>query len=456
MTAAAEGVHLLPQERKVLAPVFRTTPKEWAVILVLGALVAAGAYAFLVQCLHGLAVTGMRDQFLWGVYITNFVFFIGISHAGTLISAILRLTGAGWRTPITRMAEAITIFALMIGAPMVVIDMGRPDRILNVVIYGRLQSPILWDVLSVCTYFFGSTLYLYLPLIPDFALLRDQDLPLPRWKRRLYTILALGFRGTPRQWKLLERGIATMAVTIVPVAVSVHTVISWIFGMTLRPGWHSTIFGPYFVVGAIFSGIAAIITAMWIFRKVLGLHDYIKEKHFRNLGALLLTLNAAYIYFTFSEYLTSGYGGLRPEARLVHNLLFGEYAGTFWTTMIVGLGLPFLILVTPGIRRRVGAIVFASILVNVGMWLKRFVIVVPTLSVPFIEPAATSDYVPTWVEWTITAGAFAGFALLYVLFIKLFPIISLWETREEIRAAAREPAPLPIEEPAVQPAGGEV
>ncbi len=441
MTDTTVSPRLLPREERVLSPVFRTTRAGWFVIALLAAVAGIGVVAFIDQCMNGLAVTGMRDQFLWGIYITNFVFFIGISHAGTLVSAILRLTGAEWRTPITRMAEAITLFALLIGGPMVVIDMGRPDRILNVVLYGRLQSPILWDFLSVCTYFAGSLVYLYLPLIPDFAILRDQGQRLPRWKLKLYTKLALGWKGTPKQWHLLKRAIGVMAVTIVPVAVSVHTVISWIFGMTLRPGWHSTIFGPYFVVGAIFSGIGAIITAMWIFRKILHLEEYITADHFRKLGALLLTTNAAYIYFTFSEYLTSGYGGLRPEARLVQNLMFGEYSVTFWSTISIGLVIPLFLLALPVIRRKIGVIVFASILVNIGMWLKRYVIVVPTLSVPYIEPAGTATYTPTWVEWAVTIGAFAGFSLLYVLFIRVFPIISLWETREELGGPEDAAAP---------------
>ena len=199
----------------------------------------------------------MTNYFSWGVYIINFVFFIGISHAGTLVSAILRVTGAEWRRPITRMAEGITVFALVIGGPMIIIDMGRPDRILNVSCTAGSSRPILWDVLSVTTYLSGSLLYLYLPMIPDLAMLRDhaggpvRAVGAAGW---IYRQLALGWQGTPEQWRRLERAISVMAIVIIPVAISVHTVVSWIFGMTLRPGWHSTIFGPYFVVGAIFSG----------------------------------------------------------------------------------------------------------------------------------------------------------------------------------------------------------
>src|SRR5690242_15754171 len=254
-------------ERDLLAALGPATRTQKVWFIVLAAVCAWGLIAFIHQLRIGLAATAMGNYFSWGVYIINFVFFIGISHAGTLVSAILRVTGAEWRRPITRMAEGITVFALMIGAPMIIVDMGRPDRLLNVIIHGRLQSPILWDVCSVTTYLSGSLMYLYLPMIPDLAVLRDHPGNFAPWRRWLYRKLSIGWTGTPDQWRRLERAISVMAVVIIPVAISVHTVVSWIFGMTLRAGWHSTIFGPYFVVGAIFSGIAALITAMAMFTK---------------------------------------------------------------------------------------------------------------------------------------------------------------------------------------------
>ncbi len=399
-----------------------------------------GAFAFLWQALHGLRVTAMTNYFSWGVYIVNFVFFIGVSHAGTLVSAILRVTGAEWRRPITRMAEAITLFALLVGAPMVIIDMGRPDRVANVVLHGRLQSPIVWDVLSICTYMTGSLIYLYLPLIPDLAILRDRGVGLP-WQKRLYRALALNWRGTPAQHRRLERAIGIMAIVIIPVAISVHTVVSYIFSMTLRPGWHSTIFGPYFVVGAIFSGIAAIITAMALFRRFSHLQDYLTESVFKKLGALLLTLNLVYIYFTFSEYITMGYTGETSDRRLLGALLHGVYAGRFWTMVLVGLIIPALLLSLPWTRTLRG-IVAASVLVNIGMWMKRFIIVVPTLAAPFMPVqnagGAPLSYAPTWVEWSITAGALAAFSLLYFLFATVFPIVSIWEMAEAPPERVRE------------------
>lgn len=417
----------------ILESVLSANTRLYALVGLLVGLIAWGMIAYTLQLRYGLAVTGLRDYVSWGMYITNFVFFIGISHAGTLVSAILRVTGAEWRRPITRMAEAITVFALMVGAPMVLVDMGRPDRILNIFAYGRLQSPILWDVISITTYLTGSLLYLYLPLIPDLAILKDRVAARSSWRAKLYTALSLGWKGTPEQVRLLEKAISTMAIVIMPVAVSVHTVVSWIFGMTVREGWHSTIFGPYFVVGAIYSGIAALLTAMVIFRRVYHLEMYLTPGVFRRLGYLLLAAGAVYSYMTFSEYLTMFFTGQKEEAELLSMLFSGRFSMVFWGAMVVGLLIPLLIVVIPGLNGIKGLFV-ASILVNIGMWLKRWIIVVPTLSVPFLGiqsvPAKWAIYKPTWVEWSITVAAFAGFVLLYILFSKLFPIISIWETQE--------------------------
>jgi Ni/Fe-hydrogenase subunit HybB-like protein len=259
---------LTEHEKALLAPVIRWGRGVYIAVAALGAVVAFGAYAYFLQLRDGLAVTGMRDTVSWGLYITNFVFFIGISHVGALLSSILRLTGAKWRHPITRMAEAITFSALLIGAIMPFVDLGHPERALNLITHGRLQSPILWDIVSITTYLTGSTIFLLLPLIPDLALLRDKLTDAPRWRRWLYRILSLGWRGTPDQRARLERAMNTMAVLILPIAVMVHTVVSWIFAMTLRPGWNSTIFGPYFVAGALASGAASVVLAMAVFRKI--------------------------------------------------------------------------------------------------------------------------------------------------------------------------------------------
>ncbi|MFA6043900.1 MAG: NrfD/PsrC family molybdoenzyme membrane anchor subunit, partial [Phycisphaerales bacterium] len=322
---------------------------------------------------------------------------------------------------------------------MIVIDMGGPDRILYVFTHGRVQSPILWDVLSLTTYLAGSLLYLYVPMIPDVAILRDRGAagsPMRAWCRRLYTILALGWRGTPEQHRLLHRAIAVLAVVIIPVAISIHTVTAWLFGMTLRPGWHSTILGPDFVVGALYSGMAAVIVAIAVFRRAFGLGAVITREHFMKLGFLLVVFGILYSYFMVNEYLGAGYVGPTAEDEHLRELLHGRFATAFWAMAGIGLIVPVGLLLIPRFRT-VRWIVAAAVLVNVGMWLKRYIIIVPTLATPFMPPELGKSlvYRPTWVEWSITVGAFSMFALLYLGFARLFPVVSLWELAEGPQSA---------------------
>lgn len=417
-------------EATVLRPMTKTSPAwyAWTAFLVL--VVVWAFYAYTVQLRVGLAATGMGNVVNWGLYITNFVFFIGISHAGTLISAILRVAGAEWRRPVTRLAEVITAVALMTGALMPIIDLGRPDRVLNLIRYGRFSSPLVWDIIAITTYLTGSLIYLYLPLIPDIAMARDRlKGTVSDFKWKIYKVLSMGWKGTEQQHRRLNRALSIMMILIIPIAVSVHTVVSWIFSMTLRSGWNSTTFGPYFVVGAIFSGIAGIITVMYIFRKLYHLDEYITDKHFRYLGYLMLVLGVIYIYFTFSEYLTTGYKLAEGDKALLQELLLGHYAPLFWTFAIAGTIFPVLVTALPWTRRNVKWIVLASVLVNIGMWIKRFVIIIPSLSLPLM-PYDWGTYYPSWVEISITVGAFAWFALLFTLFAKVFPVISVSEVEE--------------------------
>ncbi|MFQ5491569.1 MAG: NrfD/PsrC family molybdoenzyme membrane anchor subunit, partial [Phycisphaerae bacterium] len=325
---------------------------------------------------------------------------------------------------ITRSAEVITVMVLLFGVGNILIDLGRPDRMLNVVMHGRLQSPLLWDVCSITVYLTCSTFYLYLPLIPDIAILRDYTQK-HRW---LYRILALGWTGTPRQLRILERLIGVMAIIVIPVAISVHTVVSYVFAMTIQPMWHSAIFGPYFVVGAIFSGIAALIVAMAVIRWVYKLENYLRAVHFNNLGLLLLVMAMLWLYFTVGEFLTTFYGGEPAHMAIFWMKFTGPYAVHFWTMVLTCFIIPFTILCNRRTRTVMGTVI-ASISVNIGMYLERFIIVVPSLSQPRL-PHAEYVYSPTWVEWSILAGCFAAFILCYVLFTKLFPIVSIWEVQE--------------------------
>jgi molybdopterin-containing oxidoreductase family membrane subunit len=372
----------------------------------------------------------MRDRISWGLYITTFVFFIGISHAGTLISAILRVSQAGWRTPITRMAEFITVVALICGALFVIIDLGRPDRVPNVIIHGRWQSPIIWDVVSITTYLTASVTYLFLPMIPDLALFRDRLTGrVSAWRTWLYRTLAIGWRGNASQWRSLAAAITVAMIVIIPIAVSVHTVVSWIFAMTLRVPWNSSIFGAFFVAGAIFSGIATLIIVMAILRKVYRLEEYITEKHFVYLGYLLAAFTLIMIYGNISEFFTSGYKLEQGEEFHFRQLFLGQFAGFYWYYFVGGLVIPGLLILLPW-TRNIWGVVVAALLVDVAMWVERYFIVVAGLRVPLM-PYEPSNYAPTWVEWSVMAAGFALFALLITLFIKVFPIIAVWEVAEE-------------------------
>jgi molybdopterin-containing oxidoreductase family membrane subunit len=332
---------------KLIAPLFKTPRWFYPTVGILLLIFGFGVYMYIRQITIGLGETGMSRPTYWGIYMVNFIFFIGISHAGTLISAILRVMGAEWRRPITRVAEAVTAFALIVGTLQIIIDMGRPDRLAFTLLFGRVQSPILWDVISVTMYFLGSVTYLYLPLIPDAAILRDNCPPgAPAWQRKLYTILALGWRGTKSQWIRLEKSVSFMAVFIIPVAVSVHTIISWILATTVQPGWHSSIFGPYFVVGAIFSGIGALFIAMTSIRKAYGLENIIGLKQYRNLGMLFLTMNFTWMYFTYAEHIGVAAGQLTEEFPVLAAKLWGEFSGGFWF-MFISMVISLFVLLVP-------------------------------------------------------------------------------------------------------------
>jgi len=416
----------------LLQPIVATRSSFHYLALVLSGFAAFGFFAWAHQLRWGLGTTGLNIPVYWGMYITNFVFFIGISHAGTLISAILRICHAEWRRSITRAAEVITVIVLFFGVGSIIVDLGRPDRMLNILRHPNFRSPLLWDVCSIGIYLTASTIYLYLPLIPDIAILRDHA----GKYRSFYRLLALGWQGTERQRRWLERGIGLMAVLVIPIAISVHTVVSWVFGMTVQPMWHSTIFGPYFVVGAIFSGIASIIIAMALIRRIYFLHSYLKPIHFSHLGTLLLVFALLWFYFTFAEHLTTYYGHDPAHLVVFYSKLTGRYAPLFWGMVTTCFLIPVAILARRQSRTVAGTVV-ASLSVLVGMWLERFAIVVPTLSQPRV-PWHKAFYSPTWVEVAITLGFGASFIFLYMLFTKFFPIVSIWEVREGRQNALAE------------------
>ena len=415
---------LSQDERALLMPLVRTTKVFWRWAALMAAVALWGLYAYTYQLRHGLGATGLNTPEYWGIYIICFVFFIGISHAGTLISAILRVAHAEWRRSITRSAEFITVLVIGFGAIQPVIDLGRPDRVFNVLLHAQPFSPLLWDIASIGLYLTASTVYLYIPMIPDLARIRDLGLH----PRPLYWFLAVGYQDTPQARHTLERIIAVLAVAVIPVAVSVHTVIGWIFALTIKPMWHSAIFGPYFVVGAIFSGIAALIVAMAILRRVYRLEDYFKDIHFNHMGLLLMVMSILWFYFTFAEHLTVWYGGEEAELATLYAKLYGEFALPFWLMVACCFFIPFALTARRATRGVKGTVV-ASVAVVLGMWLERFNIVVPTSLHPRVEMTLL-QYFPSWVELSIMAGTLAGFVLVYMVATKFFPIVSIWEIGE--------------------------
>jgi len=421
------------KNKSIFGPVKNQSSSVYALASSLLAIALWGAYAYYVQLTTGLGVTGMRAVVSWAFYIVNFVFFIGISHVGALMSAILRLTKAEWRKPITRIAEVVTFASLMMAVMMPVIDLGRPDRLLHTIIFARIQSPLTWDFMAIGTYMIGSTIFLYLPMIPDIAACRDKLQDCSKFRRWLYRKLSLGWNGSATQWTHLERAITMMSIIIIPIAISVHTVVSWDFAMLFRTGWNSTIFGPYFVSGALLSGVATVIIVMALLTRFYHLDAYITKRHFDNLGKLLIALDIIVIYFTINENLVPGYkffDSSSLEGQWMASLFWGQYSVLFWVQVIGGLVIPAFLIGLPRTRTLTGYLV-ASLMIDIGMWVERFNIVVPTLALPQL-PYATGSYWPTWVEVSIVSGTFAGFMLIYLVFSRLFPMISMWETEESV------------------------
>ena len=401
----------------------------WSIFFLLWILV--GGYALYLQIAKGHYVTGMRDNVVWGLYIANFIFFIGISYAGAVISGILHILQVEWRKPIIRIAEMITVISTIIGPIYILLCVGRLDRLHHLFIYPRLQSPIIWDVLAIITYFTGSVIFLYLALIKDFAIYRDAKLNIPKWKQKLYTMLAIGYRGTPSQKKHIKISTNLMAIIIIPLAILVHSVLSWIFGMTLRPGWHSTIFGPYFVLAAIYSGTGVLIISMWVYRKMYKLNSLLTDKHFINLGFIMMVLGAAYGYFTFSEYLTGWFSSMKWENEVIEKLFNpAKYGWWFLFANVAGILLPLLVVAIPKTRTP-NMIAIASFFMVIALWVKRYLIIVPTLESTLLPMQDTRmeyvKYSATWVEWALTLAGVATFFLFFTLLSKFITIIPISE-----------------------------
>lgn len=423
-------------EATILAPIHKPTTRDRLLWAVLAGVVGLGLAAWVRQYVLGLGVTGLNRPVYWGVYITNFVFFIGLAHSGTFISAILRIAGQGWRKPLTRAAEAITVFSLPFGVASILADMGRPERVFNVLFFGRYQSPILWDFTAVGLYFLSSIVFFYLSLIPDIALCRDRLAGLPSWQHRMYRILALGWQDHPQQYHRLERVLDGMAIFMTMLVVTVHTVVSWMFGMTLQPGWHTALIGPFFLLGAILSGTAAVVIVLAVLRKAYHFEHILHLGLFNSIRKLLITFTLGWIYMMIAEYLTTGYGNMKEEMAVLLDKFTGTYALMFWAMMVLVFVLPLFILIFKG-KNHIGWMVTAGVMINIGMWIERYIVIIPSEITPrLLAEMGRGIYLPTLTEWLITLACFSGMILLYVLFTRYFPIIPIWETAEEVAEAA--------------------
>lgn len=332
-----KNITLSKKDREVLIdPLYRFERSFWLRVIVLTLLFLPGLLLYIRQLVLGLGVTDLNRPAFWGIYLVNFIFLIGISMAGTVISAVLHLLHIEWRRPITRIAEALTVFGLMVAGLQIIIDMGRPDRLLYTLYYGRFQAPLIWDIISLSLYLLTAIFALYLQLLPDIALLRDTvPATAPAWRKKLYQTLALNWRGNPKQWHLLEKTMKKVSIIIVPIGISLHTVTSWLFSTSTQPGWKSTILGPYFVIGAIFSGIGLLFGAVAFARRSWNLYDYINETFFEKLGWIFIVMSATWFYFTLNEVLVLVTEQESMEFPVMAAKLFGEFAPAFWGMVLL-------------------------------------------------------------------------------------------------------------------------
>jgi molybdopterin-containing oxidoreductase family membrane subunit len=433
--------HLLldprPQEelnQMVLESMNRTGLDYWIVVGVLALLALVGFVgAWVYQIRWGMGVAGINRPNYWGVYIGNFVFWVGISHSGTFVSAILRVFKAEFRRPITRAAEMMTTVSLLVAVSFLGIHVGRTWRGYWILPYPNqrglwpnFHSPFLFDEIAIASYLVGSTLYLYLPLIPDLAMARDRT---AGWRKLLYRAMAFGWRGTEVQWRNLQLAINVFAFVIIPVMFSVHTIVAWDFALTKVTGWHSSIFGPYFVVGAIFSGVSAVTNVLFIARATMKLDYFIRKEHFDALAKLILVFSFVWTYFFFTDFFVEWYGGDATGHQITAIQTLGPMAPLFYVMLFFNIVVPVATLWSKSIRNSPVALFLVALGVNVGMYLERFIIVTGFLrrnDLPFNWGA----YTPSWVEIFISLGSVAVFLLLYALLSRLFPIIPVWEVRE--------------------------
>ena len=406
-----------------------------ALILTVAGSIVLWGLPWAYQIYVGQGVSGLHTPAFWGIYLANFIFWIGISHSGTLLSAILFLTRTPWRRSIYRSAEAMTFFSVLTAALFVFVHMGRPWNFYWTLPYPNQRSiwinfisPLLFDVFAISTYMTSSVLFLYLGSIPDLAAIRDR---MKGVRGKIYSILSLGWRGTDNEWFWLNKAYVFLAVLIVPLAVSVHSIVSWDFALSKVPGFSKTIFAPYFVLGAIYSGTAGIVTLMIILRKTMKLEKYITLNHFDKLNMLILVLSLLWTYVNVVEVFTGWYADTSFENEAMkYRMVMAPFSYFFWTMIFVNTFMPLLFCIRKA-RTSIFVSLIVSLAVNLGMWIERFLIIVTSLPRKFF-PYMWNDYWPSWVEWTITAGSFSFFVMLFLIFVRYWPSLSIYEIKEDI------------------------
>jgi Ni/Fe-hydrogenase subunit HybB-like protein len=424
---------------KVNRDILKTLEKPgkiyYILLLITLSVLGLGFFAWMYQIVKGIGVAGITHPVKWGIYITNFVFWVGIAHSGTLISAILYLFGAKWRTSIYRSAEAMTVIAIMTAGLFPLVHLGRvwyfyyllpyPDPKL---LWPNFRSPLIWDVFAVTTYFIISFIFLYMGLLPDIAAVRDRSTGI---RKKIYSLLSMGWTGTDREWRHHSSAYLFLAAMATPLVISVHSVVSWDFAMSIVPGWHSTIFAPYFVAGAIHSGLAMVIMILIPLRKFFNLKDYITQRHFENLAKVIIFTGLIVAYSYATEFFIAWYSHNTYEHEIFKYRVFGDYALEFWIMIIFNTMVPLLFFFKK-MRTNIVSLFVIAFLINIGMWFERFVIIVTSIAHEYM-PFAWGTYKPTWVELSITAGSFAMFALLFLLFVKVLPSVAISEVKEQLK-----------------------
>jgi molybdopterin-containing oxidoreductase family membrane subunit len=418
-----------PAREASLRPFGKPSRLWWLSVIALATVVLAGLAAWVVQLRSGMGVAGYSDQAFWAIYIANVVTFIGVSYGGAVVSAILRLTGASWRAPLVRMAEGTAVVTVLIGAAFIIPHLGRPDRVWELVTQPNLSAPVFWDFVAISTYTAASIVFFTLPLVPDMAILsQEHGQQLGRRRVSLYAAVSRGWVGTAHQRRVLGGALGLVSIMIIPLAVSVHSVLSWAFALVSGPWWHESIWAPYFVVAALYSGLALVILILAGFRRGYHLEGLITERHFVRLGYILAVFAATYLYLTFADILPGAYVGAPDTAAVFHELLVGHLAVYFWVFVITAGVLPLLLVALPWTRNVPGVIV-ASLLVAPLMWVKRMLMVVDPSTYNSIS-GTFSHYHFTWVSVAITLAGLAAIPLLLMLLFRVVPLLSIDEIEE--------------------------